>query len=561
MKRYIPLFDERSDRRAVSEVLGAILIFALVLSLVVIIQVAAVPALNQQIEFAHNQRAQGDMQLIGQHIEYTAATGAETSTSIEMGVYYPTRIFLLNPPPAAASLTTSQSSITLTNAKASGETADYWDGASKTFESQRLAYQPDYNEYASAPKTVYEGWTLYNEHPNSETDISLDETSPINGKRIRLVALDGRRSETSTAPVTVAARPLSVPEQSVAVHGADGKPIELTFETKLSKAAWSKTFASETCADTNDDNTCDQPDATGHIVDWRVTNGKLHVVLEKGVTYDLRMSKVGIGSGATQEPAHYMTAISSPKVLEPGGTELTVEVRDRFNTVESGVDVSFRVEQGSGSASLSQATVTTNEKGMATIRAVPTSDDPVTIIAEADLDGDGTIQERERVRFSNLPVSDSRESRDPSEVNPNDDDAVVLENAVIRSTGTGNQKKYFVDVTWRNRYSQDKSIEALRVNFYGASALGGRSGTSQLLYVKVGTKTMQVRSPYTYNLGLAPSAIGANNGTATYRFEFLYTDSQGNLVNFQPLEGDFFIVSVKFTDGATARYFIDPRNP
>lgn len=544
----------RTDR-GVSEVLGAILIFALLLILLVIIQTAAVPAMNQEIEFSHNQRVQGDMQSLGEQVDFTAARGAESSTTIEMGVRYPTRMFLLNPPPASGSLTTEATMISIENAEATDrEIDDYWNGDVRNFDSRRLTYAPNYNEYAAAPDTVYEGWTLYNEHPNGE-DITLDETSPVSDNRVRLVALDGTRGGTSVAPLTLTTEPLSVPEQTVTVTD-DGSPITLRLQTAMSKETWDEILAGE-CADMSVDPVCTSGD--GHITDWSVNSGWLTIDLEEGVTYELRMSKVGIGSQATDEDPYYMIAVDAPSSLDPSGTDLTVEVRDQFNTVVPGIEVTFTI---TGQATPTTATVTTDENGQATVNVDPTGDTAVTVVASADLEGDGQpYEDRERVEFGSLPVTTGDDGQDPSELNPNEPGAVIFEEALITSTGTGNNKQYFVDVTLRNLASDDKTIDELRVNFYGKSALGGRSGTEDLLRAKIDgkpTPPMQVRDPYVG--GLALPEVPGNDGSETYRFEFLYEES-GNLENFEPIEGDFFIVSVIFEDGTTARYFIDPRNP
>ncbi|MFB6097442.1 MAG: hypothetical protein ABEJ74_08650 [Haloferacaceae archaeon] len=546
------------DDRGVSEVLGAMLIFGLVLAMVVLIQVAAVPALNQQIEFSHNQRVQGDVQLLGEHVDYTAATGAETSTTMEMGVFYPTRIFLLNPPPASATLSTEETSMTLENVESSGETGDYWNGDARTFDSTRLTYAPDYNEYDSAPDTVLEGWALFDEHEAAGTDTALDETSPVNGKRIRLVALDGSRSETSVSPVTVTAEPLSVPEQPVAVSD-DGQAIVLRLQTQLSEETWGKILEEETCVDSNNDNVCDpgQPSTAGHIVDWRVVNDQLRVVLEKGVTYELRLSKVGLGSKVTREGPYYMTAIDPPSVVQPGGSDLTVEVRDRYNTAKSGVDVTFTAANGNaqfGSGG-SMTTVTTDEDGQATIRAIPTTSDPVTIVAKADLDGNGTVEAREQVNFTALPVSTSF-PHDPSEINPHGDNDVILTGARIVSEKDKGNTVYYVDVTWDNTADDPVNISAVRLNFYQNNEIS--TGGGQLEYVDQfrvdNTPWIDIRAPYHNNPAVSPNPIPANDD-GVYRFEF--KNDAGT--NFVPEQGDFFVVTLKFDTGQTGRYFVDPR--
>lgn len=539
--------DRLRDDRGVSEVLGAMLMFGLVLAMVVLIQVAAVPALNQQIEFSHNQRAQGDIQALADHVDYTAATGAETSTTLEMGVFYPTRIFLLNPPPASATLSTEPTSMTLENVSTDDdETADYWNGQARTFDSVRLTYSPDYNEYTSAPTTVYEGWSLYNEHPQVGTDTTLDDTSPVNGKRIRLVALDGSRSETSVSPVTFTAEPVSVPEQTVTVRN-DTDPIVLQLDTQLSQEQWDKILEDETC-NAGADYICNS--GPGHVVDATVSNGHVRIVLEPGVTYELRMSKVGVGSQVTEESPRYVTAIDAPSVIQPGGTDLTVEVRDKFNTAKSGVEVTFTTN--SPGVSLTPQQTRTDEDGQATVRVVPAANTgSVTVTASVEFNGIPGTQPAEKVVLSGLTVSD-QQPNDPSEINPNDGDSVVLSRALL---GPSKSHSDYVDATWQNLAGSDRTIDAMRLNFYYDNEISQGGGETVTYFTVDGSALLSIRGGYNSTVPSNPTI--QDGADRTYRFQFY--DENGNLIG--PEQGDFFIVTFVYDDGTTSRYFLDPRNP
>ncbi|MFC6864335.1 hypothetical protein ACFQGE_12810 [Halomicroarcula sp. GCM10025817] len=85
-----------ADKRGAAEVIGAILMFGLVMSLLVLIQVNAVPAQNQQVEFEHNQRVQQDMLDLDRALLQSGTENVPTSTQIELAARYPTRFFLLN---------------------------------------------------------------------------------------------------------------------------------------------------------------------------------------------------------------------------------------------------------------------------------------------------------------------------------------------------------------------------------------------------------------------------------------------------------------------------------
>ncbi|MFB6170702.1 MAG: Ig-like domain-containing protein [Haloarculaceae archaeon] len=366
--RLIPTTDgRRIDDRAVSEVLGAILIFALVLMLVVIIQVAAVPAMNQQVEFSHNHRVQGDVQDFQSNVDAIAADGGTRSTSIEMGTYYPTRFFLLNPSPPSGTLRTTETTARLDNVVAEGETGDYWNGDPHEYDSVRLTYEPQYNEYESAPRTVYEGWTLFNAHPN--TDQTLDDTGPVNGRKIDLVMLDGSLSTTQVAPYVLTATAESAPAETVSVT-SDGEPINITLQTELSADEWERILAPETCTDTAPrDFVCDT-DSGKHVVAHEVDEaaGEVTITLEKGETYSMRLAKVSLGQEPSPVEPAYATAVGpTDRVLTGTRTEVTVEVRDAFNNPVPGENVSFY----STGASFTDDVVPTDENGRATTGVFP----------------------------------------------------------------------------------------------------------------------------------------------------------------------------------------------
>lgn len=189
------------DDRAVSEVLGAVLVFALVLTLLVIVQSVAVPAANGQIEFEHSQRVQGDVGQLDRSVGDVATTGATGSVSIEAGTRYPSRFFLLNPAPAAGSLSTNESSFAVRNAVATnGETNDFWDGSERSYESRSIVYRPGYNHYTNAPDVAYEHGIVSRQFENRT--LLADENTVVSGVASaswRSTAISRRRPRTRSS--------------------------------------------------------------------------------------------------------------------------------------------------------------------------------------------------------------------------------------------------------------------------------------------------------------------------------------------------------------------------
>lgn len=555
-----------SDDRGVSEVLGAILVFALVLLLLVIIQAQAVPAANGQVEFEHNQRVQGDFQLLAGSIDQTAQSGATGTMNVETGVRYPTRFFLINPGPVAGTLRTEPAAFGIENAVATNpEVADYWDGREMRYDDSRsLVYEPDYNQYTNAPTTVYENGIVYNRFESAT--LLATGTDAINGRRISLVALAGTRSEASPSSVVVETRPVSAPSQTVSVTNAPGERLRLTLRSDLPRSAWEKLVGNETHVESV---SCEAADPCGNVT----------ITLEQGVTYDLKLAKVGIASDATEEPAAYLTKVGvNPQLTQSGRSDFTVEMRDRYNTGESGEQVTFRLVSGTGgfvteTGTAQQVTVTTDEQGRATASFRPTTNESVTVYAERDLNGDSTIQDHERVVFSGLLV-DAGRGGDQFEINPNQPGAVAQERADLvncQSADTNNQVEVYdsdcrVDVTFRNLDDTEKVVDLVRVNFYNADQAFKPKGQSPFTRrpnpdeVKLGNARVPIGGGFADPGSLATlQPAGQSGDRQTYGMEFYKTDpNTGESRRYNVVQGDYYVMTLVFEDGTTGTYFVGP---
>ncbi|MDF9745101.1 hypothetical protein [Natrinema salsiterrestre] len=378
---------EDSDR-AVSPVIGAILMFALALALLAILQTAAIPALNEGLEFQHSERVQTDVRDVGGAVDRVATTGATESVSIEGGLRYPPRMFFINPPPVAGTVrTTDPATVEIGNATATGETGDYWTGGPRTFETRSLEYVPRYNEYGGAPVTVAEPWVVYDRF--DETDVTRSDQDLVDDRRIDLIALEGDRSVSRAGDVTIGVEPTSAPARTVTVRD-DGEPVTLTIPTRLSEDTWRELLADELdpTGDTEDDRYVQEIDCEGAPPD---PCGQLTLTLEQGATYELRLGAVGLGSGVEEENATYLTDIEgdATAIPESGRQRLVVEARDRFDNPVSGVSVTGIVT------------------GDGTVRAV----DPVTdaegratFVYDAPDDVDGTRDVAVTLRFGETPA-------------------------------------------------------------------------------------------------------------------------------------------------------------
>lgn len=407
------------DDRAASEVIGAILVFALLILLLVLIQVNAVPAANKQVEFEHNTRVTQDFQSLQEGLLAAGTTGNDVAVSVETGVSYPPRFFLLNPAPSTGALrATPQQAVTLRNAEASGNVGDYWTGDdARTYTTRGIAYTPDYNELPNPGTMVWEHSMLYTRYDNGYHAFE-DPTSVVDGRRISLTLLDSQLS-TSALSTAVEIAPISTQRRTVTLEGGDD-PMTISLETDLPREYWVTAIDGDGGADP-------EPYATLLPESDPLADGDddtVDIAFDQGTTYELQVSKVRLGTSVTPDTeATYLTDVSgNGTIVSEGRThQMVVEVRDQYNNPISNVPVSAAEvdpqDLPGGDVSLVGATggvARTDSDGQVTVEytAPPAADvdadTPVEVRATID-DNSGLA---ERVTFE-LTVEDTDGSGDP----------------------------------------------------------------------------------------------------------------------------------------------------
>ncbi|MCG1003737.1 MULTISPECIES: hypothetical protein [Halobacterium] len=318
----------RDDNRAQSVQVGAILLFATLVIALSIYQATVVPSQNADVEYKHSQTVQNQMTDVRNGILRSAATGNAQPASVTLGTQYPSRAFLMNPPPATGTLRTGSyenNTIRVSNINATNdETKDFLNG-SWTASTKYLEYEPDYNEYDNAPNLLYETSVLSNFYPdtNNGTAIPLTDQMLVDNetRTITLVTLNGSLSTSRASSVTVSPETLSAPYQRVQVQpNQTGEPVNVSVPTRLSASQ----LESRT----------DLGSHPGVIDVVDVPNeDRVVAVVEWSGEFTLQTARLGVGSGTENPPAHYLT------LVENRGDRVTVEARDRFNNAESGVKV------------------------------------------------------------------------------------------------------------------------------------------------------------------------------------------------------------------------------
>jgi hypothetical protein len=321
----------RTDERGVTVQIGTVLLFAVLIVLLSTYQATVVPQQNEQVEFNHNQRVQGQMQDLRDGLLRTGATGSGSSTSVALGTQYPVRAVFVNPAPPSGSLkTTPPANVTLLNATGVGETGDYWDGSARNFSTRGLVYDPVYHVYQNPPTTVYEHGVLYNRFESANR--TLAGQSLVRENRISLVAVTGSLSESGSGSATVDFQPVSPATRTVTVRNETSN-LSVVVPTTRPASEWRSLLADELNQSEGDDR---------HVLAVEDVSDRaaVRIVLEPG-TYELELAKVGVGTDVTGVEPHYVTDVrgDNSSVAENSTRKLVLEVRDRYNNPVSGATV------------------------------------------------------------------------------------------------------------------------------------------------------------------------------------------------------------------------------
>ena len=339
------------DDRAVTVQIGAVILLGFLVVSLSVYQATVVPDENRQIEFQHNQRVQADMLEVRNAILGTAATGSAAPATVELGTRYPTRTVAVNPSPPSGTLSTSSlGNISVTNATAddastSGEdypeTADFWDGTTRSYTTSALEYRPTYANYDGAPTTVYENGIVYNRFPSGTNTRSGQPV--VAGTRISLVALDGELSRGGSSSLLVDPQAVSVSTRTVSVtNETAGENVSVVIPSELDVQDWTDLLNA-----TGDYDPAADPNDGAYVYDVRDRPEGVELYFEPGETYQLKLSKVGVGSDVEDTEPAYLTSVEdltdSPFVDRT--YPFAVEVRDKYNN-PIGTSVTAAADRG-----------------------------------------------------------------------------------------------------------------------------------------------------------------------------------------------------------------------
>ncbi|ELZ14273.1 hypothetical protein C479_00155 [Halovivax asiaticus JCM 14624] len=186
--------------RAVTVVIGAVLMFGLLVSALALYQANVVPTENEQTEWDHQNDVEAELVDVRNAIQNTNGGSDARTLSVTLGTSYEPRTFAINPPPAAGRLSAveADSPITIDGAGA----LDEIDGANPTsLQTSFLRYEPGYYEYESAPVTTIEHSLVYNEFDDG--NVTIADQRLFSRNAVSLTALDGEWSKHGRAAESI----------------------------------------------------------------------------------------------------------------------------------------------------------------------------------------------------------------------------------------------------------------------------------------------------------------------------------------------------------------------
>ena len=211
----------REDKRAVSALVGAILLLAILIIALSSYQAFIVPNQNAETEFDHNQQVEDEMVELRNAL-YDARLGdRERAASVKLGTRYQSRTIAVNPPPATGTLQSDEKADMI---------VDHDDGDFNVTNNQFIEYRPSYSQYRDAGTIRYEN-TLVAHEFDQNVILSTQRLVDGNNNRITLLPSAPEINENGVDRVTYEPTPSQRARQNV------NNP-SITIPTELEADDW-----------------------------------------------------------------------------------------------------------------------------------------------------------------------------------------------------------------------------------------------------------------------------------------------------------------------------------
>ena len=371
------------DERAVSPVVGFVLIFALIMLVFAIYQADVVPAQNEEVEFKHSQEVEGDMSQLSSAMVSAGSTGTVRAQTVATGMNYPSRTLFINPGPPTGSLRLGDESDerTVDLSKVSANGSKYWDtdstddgGGETTFESKPVIYSVNYNLLQNDPRFTIRDGQLFRQYGGSEalSNGGASGGDPIPDNEIDLLLVDGNLSQNGqTASVEI--NPVSTSTEYL-TGTAYGNTI-LTFSTTLNKSE------AEDMIGNGFSSSGKEYAAFRGYTSHSSRPNTVDVKLKPNTTFEFSITKISLGSEGeatahevipTEEPTGPDNATARLDATVGEEKSFTVLVRDEYGNSVSGADVNEKPGSNVDSGNVTGQSPT-NDQGKAKFTYTPNS--------------------------------------------------------------------------------------------------------------------------------------------------------------------------------------------
>ena len=163
------------ENEGVSNIIGTLLIFAILVGLHAAAQTSLVPVWNKKVEYDHLDVVYNDMMLLKSDIKDAGLLGSPKSSEIHLGVRYPERMMFTNPSEGAVGTLTVESGVKIVVEYAINVSEELILIPPLTYNSSRIIYEPQ--GAINSPKFVYEHGILIRDFGTS--NVTTEDQSLI----------------------------------------------------------------------------------------------------------------------------------------------------------------------------------------------------------------------------------------------------------------------------------------------------------------------------------------------------------------------------------------------
>jgi len=299
-----------ADRRAVSNLVGFMLLFSILLLALTGYQVQVVPQETAQGEFEHHQTVQNNLIEFRNAVFETATAGqsvlgsGSSVTAIQLGTTHPSRILTVGPPSSSGTLRTSESyNVTVQNTRTN---------RTETVPTRFVEYTPQYSEYRVG-SIWYENSMLYldeRDRDNAEPIVLADQQLAVDGRTIRVIPSQNEINENGIGSASIEKYAADAVEQHPELFEAETRRMQITLPTRLNGTEYW-------------DGELDG--SVQYTIDEDAYESGVHE-LELLVEPDIEINTVGFQSGPTENPLRSPNdadgGFSDPNNAEPEQDDL-----------------------------------------------------------------------------------------------------------------------------------------------------------------------------------------------------------------------------------------------